>query len=33
MDSLFKFLKGKGFTEEELMLAGLVKEGTKGPIR
>ena len=31
-DSLFKFLKGKGFTEEELMLAGLVKEGTKGPI-
>ena len=31
-DSLFKSLKGKGFTEEELMLAGLVKEGTKGPI-
>ena len=31
-DSLFKFLKGKGFAEEELMLAGLVKEGTKGPI-
>ena len=31
-DSLFKFLKGKGFTEEELMLAGLVKEGNKGPI-
>jgi DNA primase len=31
-DSLFKFLKGKGFTEEELMLGGLVKEGTKGPI-
>jgi len=31
-DSLFKYLKGKGFTEEELMLAGLVKEGTKGPI-
>jgi DNA primase len=31
-DSLFKFLKGKGFTEEELMLAGLVKEGAKGPI-
>ena len=31
-DSLFKFLKGRGFTEEELMLAGLVKEGTKGPI-
>ncbi len=31
-DSLFKFLKGKGFTEEELMLAGLIKEGTKGPI-
>jgi DNA primase len=31
-DPLFKFLKGKGFTEEELMLAGLVKEGTKGPI-
>ena len=31
-DSIFKFLKGKGFTEEELMLAGLVKEGTKGPI-
>jgi DNA primase len=31
-DSLFKFLKGKGFTEEELTLAGLVKEGTKGPI-
>ncbi len=31
-DSLLKFLKGKGFTEEELMLAGLIKEGTKGPI-
>lgn len=31
-DSLFKFLKGKGFTEAELMLAGLIKEGTKGPI-
>jgi DNA primase len=31
-DSLFKFLKGKGFSEEELMLAGLIKEGTKGPI-
>ena len=31
-DSLFKFLKGKGFTEEELMLGGLVKEGTKGSI-
>ena len=31
-DSLFKFLKGKGFTDAELMLAGLIKEGTKGPI-
>jgi DNA primase len=31
-DSLYKFLKGKGFTDEELMLAGLVKEGTRGPI-
>lgn len=31
-DSLFKLLKGKGFSEEELMLAGLIKEGAKGPI-
>lgn len=31
-DSLYKFLKGKGFTDEELILAGLVKEGTKGVI-
>ena len=31
-DSLYKYLKGKGFTDEELMLAGLVKEGTRGPI-
>ena len=31
-DSLYKFLKGKGFSDDELMLAGLVKEGTRGPI-
>ena len=29
-DSLFKHLKGKGFTEEELNTAGLIKEGSKG---
>ena len=31
-DGLYKHLKGKGFTDEELNLAGLVKEGTKGMI-
>ena len=31
-DGLYKNLKGKGFTDEELNLAGLVKEGTKGMI-
>ena len=31
-DSLTKFLRGQGFTIEELMLAGLAKEGQKGPI-
>ncbi|NDE54180.1 MAG: DNA primase, partial [Actinobacteria bacterium] len=31
-DSLTKFLRGQGFTNEELMLAGLAKEGQKGPI-
>ncbi len=31
-DGLYKHLKGQGFTDEELTLAGLVKEGTKGPI-
>ena len=31
-DGLYKELKGKGFTDEELNLAGLVKEGTKGMI-
>ena len=29
-DGLYKELKGKGFTDEELILAGLVKEGSKG---
>ena len=29
-DGLYKNLKGKGFTDEELNLAGLVKEGSKG---
>jgi DNA primase len=29
-DGLYKELKGKGFTDEELNLAGLVKEGSKG---
>ena len=31
-DGLYKELKGKGFTDEELNLAGLVKEGSKGMI-
>ena len=31
-DSLTKYLRGQGFTVEELMLAGLIKEGQKGPI-
>ena len=31
-DSLYKHLKGVGFSDEELNLAGLVKEGTKGMI-
>jgi DNA primase len=31
-DGLYKHLTGKGFTSEELNLAGLVKEGTKGMI-
>jgi len=31
-DGLYKHLKGKGFTDQELNLAGLVKEGTKGMI-
>ena len=31
-DALTKFLLGQGFTNEELMVAGLSKEGQKGPI-
>ncbi|MFM8751913.1 MAG: DNA primase [Actinomycetota bacterium] len=31
-DALTKFLRGQGFTVEELMLAGLSKDGQKGPI-
>ena len=31
-DSLYKNLKGAGFSDDELTLAGLVKEGTKGLI-
>ena len=31
-DALTKFLRGQGFTIDELMLAGLSKEGQKGPI-
>ena len=31
-DALSKFLIGKGFSAEELLLAGLTKEGTKGAI-
>ena len=31
-DSLTKFLIGKSFTNEEIMLAGLSKDGTRGPI-
>ena len=31
-DGLYKHLKGLGFTDSELSLAGLSKEGTKGPI-
>jgi DNA primase len=29
-DGLFKHLKGQGFSDEELSLAGLIKEGSKG---
>ena len=31
-DALYKTLTGKGFTDQELSLAGLTKEGTRGPI-
>mgnify|MGYP003334847675 FL=1 len=31
-DALYKHLKGKGFTDVELSTAGLIKDGTKGPI-
>ena len=31
-DSLKKYLQGKSFTIEEIMLAGLSKDGTRGPI-
>jgi DNA primase len=31
-DSLYKHLKDAGFSEAELTLAGLIKEGSKGPI-
>ena len=31
-DSLTKYLQGKSFTIEEIMLAGLSKDGTRGPI-
>jgi DNA primase len=31
-DALYKYLRGKAFTDEELSVAGLTKEGTKGPI-
>ena len=31
-DGLYKHLKGKGFTDEELNLAGLIKAGSKGMI-
>lgn len=31
-DGLYKNLKGKGFTDQELNLAGLIKEGSKGMI-
>ena len=31
-DGLYKFLRSKAFTDEELSVAGLTKEGTKGPI-
>lgn len=31
-DSLTKYLRGQGFSIDELMLAGLTKEGQKGPI-
>lgn len=31
-DALTKYLRGQGFTMEELMSAGLAKEGQKGPI-
>jgi DNA primase len=31
-DGAYKHLKGQGFSDEELTLAGLIKEGTKGPI-
>ncbi|MGA0079528.1 MAG: DNA primase [Candidatus Nanopelagicus sp.] len=31
-DGLYKHLKGQGFSDEELTLAGLIKEGSKGQI-
>jgi DNA primase len=31
-DGLYKYLRSKAFTDEELAVAGLTKEGTKGPI-
>ncbi len=31
-DGLYKYLRSKAFTDEELSVAGLTKEGTKGPI-
>ena len=31
-DALYKNLKGQGFTDQELSIAGLTKDGTKGPI-
>lgn len=31
-DGLYKHLKAKGFTDQELNTAGLIKDGTKGPI-
>jgi len=31
-DGLYKYLRSKAFTDEELAVAGLSKEGTKGPI-
>ncbi|CAB4726562.1 unannotated protein [freshwater metagenome] len=31
-DGLYKYLRSKAFTDEELSVAGLTKDGTKGPI-